>query len=148
MQLVQNILQTYLIFPIEKVEHIPFLYLTCDLPAPPLYPDELQENIIPQVPIYNILNKFCGFQEKEYKTYKDSTLKRFELTKLPPFIILFIKVLFSIGRQSSYAKTNFIRWKDSLKSYAVDLCHILYKVFGDDQWQNYRDNIYSVILLV
>jgi len=69
-----------------------FMYLTCDLPAPPLYPDEMRENIIPQVPLFGILNKFNGLTEKEYKTYKDSTLKRFEITQLPPFIILYIKV--------------------------------------------------------
>jgi len=69
-----------------------FMYLTCDLPAPPLYPDEMRENIIPQVPLFGILNKFNGLSEKEYKTYKDSTLKRFEITQLPPFIILYIKV--------------------------------------------------------
>jgi len=68
------------------------MYLTCDLPAPPLYPDEMRENIIPQVPLFTILNKFNGVAEKEYKTYKDSTLKRFEITQLPPFIILYIKV--------------------------------------------------------
>jgi len=33
----------------EKVENTQFLYLTCDLPPMPLYPDELKENIIPQV---------------------------------------------------------------------------------------------------
>ena len=33
----------------EKVEDTQFLYLTCDLPPMPLYPDELKENIIPQV---------------------------------------------------------------------------------------------------
>ena len=69
-----------------------FFFLTCDLPAPPLYPDELRDDIIPQVPIYQILNKFNGIQEKEYKTYKDSTMKRFRITRLPPYIILFIKV--------------------------------------------------------
>jgi len=71
------------------------MYLTCDLPAPPLYPDEMRENIIPQVPLFGILNKFNGLAEKEYKTYKDSTLKRFEITQLPPFIILYIKVSIS-----------------------------------------------------
>ena len=76
----------------ETVQETQFLYLTCDLPAPPLFPDELQENIIPQVPLFQILNKFNGVQEKEYKTYKDSTMKRFEITRLPPFIILYIKV--------------------------------------------------------
>lgn len=33
----------------EKVTESPFLYLTCDLPPPPLFKDEFMENIIPQV---------------------------------------------------------------------------------------------------
>ena len=33
----------------EKVDSTTFLYLTCDLPAPPLFIDEFRENIIPQV---------------------------------------------------------------------------------------------------
>ncbi len=31
--------------------------------------------------LFNILSKFNGETEKEYKTYKDNFLKRFELTK-------------------------------------------------------------------
>lgn len=76
----------------ETAEDTQFLYLTCDLPAPPLYPDDLRENIIPQVPLANILAKFNGITEKEYKTYKDSTMKRFKIFKLPPYIILYVKV--------------------------------------------------------
>ncbi|OWF42399.1 U4/U6.U5 tri-snRNP-associated protein 2-like [Mizuhopecten yessoensis] len=75
----------------ETYEEIPWLYLTCDLPPPPLYPDELRENIIPQVPFSIILAKFNGISEKEYKTHKDSNMKRFELTRLPPYIICYIK---------------------------------------------------------
>lgn len=41
--------------------------------------------------LYTLLSKFNGVQEKEYKTYKDNFLKRFEVTSLPPFLILFIK---------------------------------------------------------
>lgn len=33
----------------EKTTSSPFLYLTCDLPPPPLFKDEIMENIIPQV---------------------------------------------------------------------------------------------------
>ncbi|PVD38835.1 hypothetical protein C0Q70_01459 [Pomacea canaliculata] len=72
-------------------EEIQWLYLTCDLPAPPLYPDELRENIIPQVPFATLLAKFNGVTEKEYKTYKDNTIKCFQLTHLPPFIICYFK---------------------------------------------------------
>ncbi|XP_067138279.1 ubiquitin carboxyl-terminal hydrolase 39 [Centruroides vittatus] len=75
----------------EKMEKSNFLYLTVDLPPPPLYKDELKEKIIPQVPLFTILAKFNGTSEKEYRTYKDSTMKRFEITKLPPYLILYIK---------------------------------------------------------
>ena len=66
-----------------REEESPFLFLTTELPAPPLFKDEIHENIIPQVSLYNLLSKFNGETEKEYKTYKDNFLKRFELTKLP-----------------------------------------------------------------
>lgn len=39
----------------EKVEATSFLYLTCDLPAPPLFIDEFRENIIPQVRSFGIV---------------------------------------------------------------------------------------------
>jgi len=74
-----------------KVTESPFLFLTSELPPPPLFKDEYDENIIPQVSLYNILSKFNGVEEKEYKTYKDNFLKRFELIQLPRFIILYIK---------------------------------------------------------
>jgi len=74
-----------------KVDESPFLFLTSELPPPPLFKDEFHENIIPQVSLYNILSKFNGVTEKEYKTYKDNFLKRFEITRLPRFIILYIK---------------------------------------------------------
>uniref|UniRef100_A0A5K3F6Y6 ubiquitinyl hydrolase 1 n=1 Tax=Mesocestoides corti TaxID=53468 RepID=A0A5K3F6Y6_MESCO len=68
-----------------------FLYLTCDLPPPPLYLDEFKESIIPQVPLSTLLAKFNGVTEKEYKTHCDSTMRRFCLKKLPPYLILFMK---------------------------------------------------------
>jgi hypothetical protein len=74
-----------------KEAESPFLYLTSELPPPPLFKDEFHENIIPQVSLYNILSKFNGVSEKEYKTYKDNFIKRFEITRLPKFIILYIK---------------------------------------------------------
>ena len=97
----------YVVYLVEKVEEQPFLYLTCDLPPPPLYPDELQENIIPQVPFHSILAKFNGVFEKEYKTHKDSTLKRFELTRLPQYIIVYFKVSTGIWLCVLYMLRNF-----------------------------------------
>ncbi|XP_015191822.1 PREDICTED: U4/U6.U5 tri-snRNP-associated protein 2 [Polistes dominula] len=75
----------------ETVTQSPFLYLTCDLPPPPLFKDQFTENIIPQVNLYTLLNKFNAVAEKEYKTYKENFMKRFEITELPPYLILYIK---------------------------------------------------------
>ncbi|CAG2245596.1 SAD1 [Mytilus edulis] len=86
-----------------RMDEMPWLYLTCDLPPPPLYPDEMRENIIPQIPFSVLLSKFNGVNEKEYKTYKDSTMKRFEITQLPPYIIVYIK---------RFAKNYFITEKN------------------------------------
>jgi len=75
----------------ERVEDTTFLYLTCDLPPTPLFKNEMMENIIPQVNLYSLLSKFNGVQEKEYNTYKDNFLKRFQVTTLPPYFILYIR---------------------------------------------------------
>lgn len=42
--------------------------------------------------MYTLLNKFNAVTEKEYKTYKENFMKRFEITELPPYLILYIKV--------------------------------------------------------
>ncbi|MCL4136285.1 UNVERIFIED_CONTAM: hypothetical protein GTU68_048765 [Idotea baltica] len=75
----------------EQTEQSPFLYLTCDLAQPPLFKDEKKENIIPQINLYTLLTKFDGYTGKEYKTYKDNFLKKFQLTRLPPYLILYHK---------------------------------------------------------
>jgi len=75
----------------EKVSLSSFRYLTLDLPAAPLYKDELEHSIIPQVPLASLLAKFNGSTEKEYKGKRDSTMKRFMLTRLPPYLIFYIK---------------------------------------------------------
>lgn len=74
-----------------KITESPFLYLTCELPPPPLFRDEHLNNIIPQASLFTLLNKFNGETEKEYKTYKDNIIRKFEITRLPPFIILYIQ---------------------------------------------------------
>ncbi|XP_074599394.1 ubiquitin specific protease 39 [Brevipalpus obovatus] len=72
----------------EKSNEIKYWYLTLDLPPPPLFKDEMKENIIPQVPLYILFNKFSGTNEKEYKTSKELFMKRFELKELPEYLIL------------------------------------------------------------
>lgn len=45
-----------------KTSQIPFLFLALDLPPAPLYQDEAEKNIIPQVPLTTILQKYDGKQ--------------------------------------------------------------------------------------
>uniref|UniRef100_A0A0N4ZQW5 ubiquitinyl hydrolase 1 n=1 Tax=Parastrongyloides trichosuri TaxID=131310 RepID=A0A0N4ZQW5_PARTI len=74
-----------------KVKEMPFLCLPLELPPAPLYRDELLNNIIPQVPLSQLLQKYNGIQEKEYKTYKENFIKRFELIQLPEYLIVTYK---------------------------------------------------------
>lgn len=67
-----------------KVDVSPFLLLAIDLPPPPVFQDVAEENIIPQVPISHVLAKYDGetFQES------NGVIRRYHLTKLPPYLIL------------------------------------------------------------
>lgn len=65
-----------------------FLMLTLDLPAAPLFQDELEKNIIPQVPLTSILSKYDGRMAQEHL----NTRKRFRLLHpLPPYLLFHIK---------------------------------------------------------
>ncbi|ETN72198.1 ubiquitinyl hydrolase 1 [Necator americanus] len=75
----------------ESAKELPFLYLALDLPPAPLYRDEQMQNIIPQVPLTALLQKFNGTTEKEYKTYNENIMKRFELLRLPEYLIITYK---------------------------------------------------------
>ncbi|KAE9416739.1 hypothetical protein Angca_002495, partial [Angiostrongylus cantonensis] len=75
----------------ESSKELPFLYLALDLPPAPLYRDEQMQNIIPQVPLTVLLQKFNGTTEKEYKTYNENIIKRFELLRLPEYLIITYK---------------------------------------------------------
>ncbi|GAA93619.1 uncharacterized protein L969DRAFT_83640 [Mixia osmundae IAM 14324] len=66
----------------------PFLFLVIDLPAPPLFQDAVNEkNIIPQVPIADILAKYDGNTTVE----SAGRLRRYKLNRLPPFLIMHFK---------------------------------------------------------
>ncbi|KAF9180968.1 hypothetical protein BGZ51_005776 [Haplosporangium sp. Z 767] len=77
----------------------PFLFLALELPPPPLFHDELEKNIIPQVPLTTILSKYDG------RTLQESVadLKRFQITRLPNYIILHIK---------RFSRNNFVDEKN------------------------------------
>jgi U4/U6.U5 tri-snRNP-associated protein 2 len=71
-----------------KVDVNRFLMLTLDLPAAPLFQDELERNIIPQIPLTNILSKYDGVRAQEQL----NTRKRYRLLHpLPPYLLFHIK---------------------------------------------------------
>ncbi|MCJ1451265.1 hypothetical protein MMC28_001601 [Mycoblastus sanguinarius] len=70
------------------VETTRYLMLTLDLPAAPLFQDELEKNIIPQIPLTSILSKYDGLKSQEHL----NTRKRYRLLHpLPPYLLFHIK---------------------------------------------------------
>ncbi|KAL1874758.1 hypothetical protein VTK73DRAFT_235 [Phialemonium thermophilum] len=71
-----------------KVDIGRFLLLTLDLPPPPLFQDEQERNIIPQVPLITILAKYNGVTAQEHLAQR----KRYRLMHpLPPYLIFHVK---------------------------------------------------------
>ena len=71
-----------------SVVESPFLFLALDLPPAPVFLDDVEKgNIIPQVPITQILAKYNGHKAQEI----GGQLRRYQITKLPPYIILHIR---------------------------------------------------------
>jgi len=67
----------------------PFMYLSLDLPAAPLFKDSMDHNIIPQVPLFDLLAKFDG--EEEDKDAATGVKKRYRLSRLPRYMMLHFK---------------------------------------------------------
>ena len=66
----------------------PFMILTLDLPPAPLFQDDVEKNIIPQVPLNTILQKYNGMNAQE----RMNTRMRYRLLHpLPPFLVMHIK---------------------------------------------------------
>ncbi|KAF4553904.1 Ubiquitin carboxyl-terminal hydrolase-like protein 2 [Elsinoe fawcettii] len=66
----------------------PFMILTLDLPAAPLFQDDRETNIIPQVSLSSILAKYDGVRAQE----RLNTRLRYRLLHpLPPYLIMHIK---------------------------------------------------------
>ncbi|XVF28000.1 hypothetical protein REPUB_Repub14bG0158100 [Reevesia pubescens] len=80
---------------------MPFLMLGLDLPEPPLFKDVMEKNIIPQVPLFNILKKFDG--ETVTTTVRPPARMRYRVTRLPQYLIIHMR---------RFTKNNFFREKN------------------------------------
>jgi U4/U6.U5 tri-snRNP-associated protein 2 len=71
-----------------NVETMRFMLLTLDLPSAPLFQDELEKNIIPQIPLTSILSKYDGIKAQEHLSQR----KRYRLLHpLPPYLLFHVK---------------------------------------------------------
>lgn len=71
-----------------KVDVVRFLLLTLDLPSAPLFQNEEERNIIPQVPLTTILTKYDGQRAQELNAQR----KRYRLMHpLPPYLAFHVK---------------------------------------------------------
>lgn len=67
----------------------PFFFLSLEVPAPPLFASEAEKDIIPQVPLYQLLSKFDGMTQQHVT--KTGQKKKFSITKPPQYLILQVK---------------------------------------------------------
>lgn len=71
----------------DVVDRVPFLQLAVDLPPARLFQDVMEKNIIPQVPIYEILQKYDG--DRVHDDIKAGR-RRFRVLALPPYLMIAI----------------------------------------------------------
>ncbi|CAM0912437.1 unnamed protein product [Alopecurus aequalis] len=75
---------------VTETSRVPFLMLGLDLPPPPLFKDAMEKNIIPQVPLFNILKKFDG--EAVTEVVRPSIARmRYRVIRLPKYMILHMR---------------------------------------------------------
>ncbi|KAJ8769699.1 hypothetical protein K2173_005302 [Erythroxylum novogranatense] len=72
---------------VVEASKMSFLMLGLDLPPPPLFKDVMEKNIIPQVPLFNILKKFDGETVTEVVRPHAARMK-YRITRLPKYLIL------------------------------------------------------------
>ncbi|EME39672.1 hypothetical protein DOTSEDRAFT_75352 [Dothistroma septosporum NZE10] len=71
-----------------KSQTSPFMILTLDLPPAPLFQDDVEKNIIPQVPLTTVLQKYNGITGQE----RMNTRVRYRLQHpLPPYLVMHVK---------------------------------------------------------
>ncbi|KAG1327301.1 U4/U6.U5 tri-snRNP-associated protein 2 [Cocos nucifera] len=75
---------------VRETSKVKFLMLGLDLPPPPLFKDAMEKNIIPQVPLFNILKKFDGETVTEVVRPCIARM-RYRVTRLPKYLILHMR---------------------------------------------------------
>lgn len=66
---------------------LPFLYLTLDVPATPLFKDTQGGNIVPQIPLFDVLTKYNGVKLSDSVKSGVQSRRRYVITRLPKYLI-------------------------------------------------------------
>lgn len=124
----------------ENCDTTSFLYLTLDLPTMPLFPkkDEKGKVIKPRISIYELLSKFDGKTLHEFRTYKESAVRRYEILKLPPYLILYYK---------RFTKNTFFIEKNThIVDFPINNLNMTHFLVPDDQRETkYKPVCYTLI---
>ena len=64
-----------------------FLYLTLDVPPTPLFKDTQGGNIVPQIPLFDVLTKYNGVRLTDTVRAGVQSRRRYVITKLPKFLV-------------------------------------------------------------
>ncbi|KNC79257.1 hypothetical protein SARC_08342 [Sphaeroforma arctica JP610] len=70
-----------------KKRDMPFMFLTLDVPPAPLFTDAEGANVIPQIPLYTLFEKFNGTTEQS----RDGKGFIYKIKQLPRYLIVYIK---------------------------------------------------------
>jgi len=70
-------------------EILPFMFLSLEIPPPPLFKDEKEKTVIPQQPLFTLLSKFDGVSQHFNPHTKET--KSYRLRRLPSYLILHIQ---------------------------------------------------------
>ncbi|KAN0031805.1 hypothetical protein ACTFIV_005672 [Dictyostelium citrinum] len=84
----------------NSISKQPFLFLTLDLPPKPVFKDDQDKSIIPQIPLFNLLAKYDGTTET---ILPNGEIKKYEILSLPKYLILCVK---------RFSKNNFFVEKE------------------------------------
>lgn len=73
---------------VDITDRLPFIMLSLDLPPAPLYKDNLERVMIPQVPIFELLRKYNGVN-----IHDDMRMgrRKMKITRLPKYLVLHVK---------------------------------------------------------
>jgi hypothetical protein len=87
----------------RETANVPFLVLSLEIPPTPLFKDSTGGNVIPQVPLFDVLSKYNGTKYTDILKAGYQQRKRYSLLQLPPFIIFHLSRFTKVRTISTFS---------------------------------------------